>query len=251
MITYEIVDDAITLTYTLGVTATVTLAVTKPDGTVSNPTPTESPTGVYTAVLLLDQAGTWLYKFTVGQLKARFGISDSIDDDLIRHTIRSASRAIDDECGRRFYLDIAATARQYRTASAFWESDGEVLLIDDIGNLTGVVVEVGDGTTWTAVTNYATEPFNAIVQGRPVRKLRRTMNNWSTSRQVRVTARWGWPNIPGPIRDATEILAGRLFKRKDAPFGVAGFGEFGDIRILRTDPDVERDIAPYRLTGFA
>ena len=215
MITYEIVDDAITLTYTLGVTATVTLAVTKPDGTVSNPTPTESPTGVYTAVLLLDQAGTWLYKFkatgaatdaedgyffveaavaanmyaTVGQLKARFGISDSIDDDLIRHTIRSASRAIDDECGRRFYLDIAATARQYRTASAFWESDGEVLLIDDIGNLTGVVVEVGDGTTWTAVTNYATEPFNASVQGRPVRKLRRTMNNWSTSRQVRVTAR--------------------------------------------------------------
>jgi hypothetical protein len=34
------------------------------------------------------------------------------------------------------------------------------------------------------------------------------------------------------------LKAASLFKRKDAPFGVAGINDFGPVRITRTDPDV-------------
>jgi hypothetical protein len=284
-VTWEIVDDAVTLTYTLtpAISATVTLTVTKPDLSTSNPSVVEAPTGTYKATFALDVAGLiWLYKFkatgaatdaedgyffvepnvapnlyaTVDQLKARFGISDAVDDYLIRHAIRSASRAIDDDVGHRwggFYPDVTATQKQYRTTGNTVDAvDGQLLFVDAISSTSGLIVEVGDGTTWTAVTDYTPEPLNAIAEGQAITALRRNRSVWSFSllTKVRVTAKWGWPTIPAPIRDATEILAGRLFKRKDAPFGIAGIGEFGDIRISRSDPDVERDIAPYRLAGF-
>lgn len=285
-VTYEIVDDAVTLTYTLvpAISATVTLTVTKPDGSTTNPSVAEAPTGTYKATFALDLAGTWLYKFkatgaatdaedgyffveaavaaglyaTVDQLKARFGITDAIDDYLIRHAIRSASRAIDDDIGHRpggFTADATATTKQYRTyRNTLWEPEGEILFVDAISTASGVIVETGDGTTWTVLaTGYTLEPLNALTEGRPVTKIRRDLTTWSTSTnaRVRVTAKWGWPQIPAPIRDATEILAGRLFKRKDAPFGVAGFGEFGQVSINRIDPDVERDLALYRLPGVS
>jgi hypothetical protein len=283
-VTYEIIDDAVTLTYTLtpAISATVTLTVTKPDASTTTPSITESPVGTYKVTFALDQAGTWLYKFkatgaatdaedgwffveanvaanlytTVDQLKARFGISDAVDDYLIRSAIRTASRAIDDDCGRPwgdFAPSAAATARPFRTlGNTVSEPDGELLTVDSIGSLTGLVVETGDGITWTTLASgFTAEPMNAIATGKPVTQLRRDLSWWTYTRQVRVTARWGWPTIPWPVRDATEILAGRLFKRKDAPFGIAGFADFGAITISRNDPDVERNIAPYRLPGNA
>jgi hypothetical protein len=62
---------------------------------------------------------------------------------------------------------------------------------------------------------------------------------------VQVTARWGWPAVPEPVRSACGILAGRLFKRADSLLGVAGFGDLGAITLRAVDPDVQRMLAPY------
>lgn len=50
---------------------------------------------------------------------------------------------------------------------------------------------------------------------------------------------------PEPVVEATVILATRLFRRKDAPFGVIGSPEFGLSDIAAHDPDVQRLMRPY------
>jgi hypothetical protein len=43
-----------------------------------------------------------------------------------------------------------------------------------------------------------------------------------------------------------------VFKRADSPLGVAGFGEFGVVRVTQLDPDVKALLEPYRRhAGFA
>jgi hypothetical protein len=59
-----------------------------------------------------------------------------------------------------------------------------------------------------------------------------------------VTARWGWSAVPAAVKTATVLRAVNLFKRKDAPHGVAGFDGFGVVR-LRQDPDVMVLLQPY------
>lgn len=64
----DLVALAIVLRDTAGVVnnaATVTLSVTKPDGSTATPAVTNTAVGgVYTATLTADQAGTWLYRWT-------------------------------------------------------------------------------------------------------------------------------------------------------------------------------------------
>jgi hypothetical protein len=45
----------------------------------------------------------------------------------------------------------------------------------------------------------------------------------------------------------------RIFKRLDSPLGVAGFGDFGAMRVSKgLDPDVAQLVAPYvRHVGVA
>ena len=69
---------------------------------------------------------------------------------------------------------------------------------------------------------------------------------------VKVTARWGYQDgtsgqAPEDIQRACLIQSIRLFKRKDAPFGVVGPNEFGQSTILvKFDPDVQMLLDPYR-----
>lgn len=59
--------------------------------------------------------------------------------------------------------------------------------------------------------------------------------------------------VPGPVELACLIQASRWFKRKDAPFGIAGSPELGsELRLLsKLDPDVEvlLDAVDYLATG--
>lgn len=51
---------------------------------------------------------------------------------------------------------------------------------------------------------------------------------------------------PDPIREACLIQASRLFKRGDAPFGIAGSAEYGTVRISTLDPDVRVLLGEFR-----
>lgn len=57
--------------------------------------------------------------------------------------------------------------------------------------------------------------------------------------------------VPVNIREATLMLTSRLFRRRLSPEGVAGFGDFGAVRVTGVDPDIERLITPQRSWGFA
>lgn len=57
--------------------------------------------------------------------------------------------------------------------------------------------------------------------------------------------------VPAALREATLLLTSRLFRRRLSPEGVAGFGDFGAVRVTRLDPDIETMITPYRSWGIA
>lgn len=267
MTTYD-VGDAATLGTSVYNTsgaltdATVTLSVTAPDGSVSTPSVTHSSTGVYTATVSVSQAGTWFYTWTVSgavtavdsgqfdaanpappsyatlaQLKTKLRITDTADDVELAEKLQVASRRIDDDTGRRFWSDTAASARQYDLTHE------TKLIVDDIASSSGLVVQVGDGTTWTTVASnlYRLKPENDLVKRKPVWLIERVLSYWPlyVLPQAQITARWGWPAVPPAARDACLILAARLFRRKDSPEGVAGFSDLGVVRVGRYDPDYE------------
>jgi hypothetical protein len=275
-IRHEVRDPDGTLT-----AATVSVAVTQPDGTLLSPAPTvtASSTGVYDAAFTADAAGVWRWTWTVSGavVEVAHGSIDVADpgpgtylsltdfrdglkitsadrDSLLLDALTAAARAADRYTGRQpggFYLSSSATARQYQVAGrVLVDAAGRFkLLVDEIGSASGLVVETGDGTTWTTVTDYRVDPLNAISAGDPVTALTRA-GGWGTD-LVRVTARWGWPACPASIPAAVRMQATRWYRRKDSPEGIAGGGEFGGVRLSRMDPDVRELLAPYMLPGIA
>lgn len=178
--------------------------------------------------------------------------ADTSQDGRLTRALAAASRSIDKTTGRRFWLDPAPVVRTYRLRGRIvCEDDGEILLVDDVGSLTGLVVETGSGSSWSAVTGYETVPDNALADGRPITGLLRVNGIWGYAiTRARVTARFGWPAVPDDIVQATLIQAARLFKRKDSPEGVTGSAEWGVVRLSRRDPDVWNLIEQYVLPGF-
>ena len=158
---------------------------------------------------------------TLVALKERLGIEadDTSRDAPLNSALAAASRGIDRATGRRFWLDADPVQRTYNPRGRIVrESDGDLFLVDDIGNVAGLVVETGSGTSWSAVTDYETGPENAIADGKPITGLLRTLGTWGlTTTRLRVTARFGWPAVPDEVTEAALIQASRLYKRKDSP----------------------------------
>lgn len=191
---------------------------------------------------------------TLNEVKAslRIPVSDTIDDDLLELAIESASRDLDQSIERQFYP--TATARIYTPR------DSIVCEMDDLVSLTSIKTSsAADGTfdtTWSA-TDYQLEPLNGLAGGMVMpQDLIRAVGDYTfpisgKEATVRVEGTFGFSAVPIAIKQATVLLAARIFKRNDSPGGVMGFGDIGIVRISRFDPDIERLIAPYRKIRFA
>jgi hypothetical protein len=258
--------------------ATVALTVTDPDGNDTTPSVTHTSTGVYDASFDLDAEGTWNWRWNIsgtlvdvsyGSVYAanpgpqNYGsmavLRKSLNipatgtdfDDLLQMALDAASEDIEDYCdGRVFWLARTATSRVFSTRRTLCLSDGYRLpLFDGKVNCIGVTdatVEVSsDGTTWTAMTDFALWPKNALAQGEPAEALWSKSTDWRNWLEVRVTTRWGSPSTPATVNQATNLHASRFFHRKDSPDGVAGTGEWGIIRVPFMDPDVKRMLARW------
>lgn len=198
---------------------------------------------------------------TRGELKAELQISDTANDTLIDLSINAASRQIDGHCGWRFWQD---TAVQTRTFTA--ESSGGLYLLDDdlgegIATTTGLIVKTdggGDGTyetTLTVDTDFTLGPANAQARtpAWPYTELLIAPlgsvsfpTGWGRP-SVQITAKFGWPAVPDDVTKACLIQAAQLFKAKDTPFGVAGVGDLGVLRIRSgMNPIAQGLLAPYR-----
>jgi hypothetical protein len=261
--------------------ATVTLALTRPDGTTFTPAPlvTNPSTGIYRSTPVPDMVGlSWTgawassgavisvkpFSFSVADpappgyvelplVKSALGKMTADDrDDLILQAIAAASRWIEGRCGRRFYPDRAATARTFPVVGqSLYDACDQVLLVDDIASADDLAVSTGSTGSWTPVTGWDTGPDNAFAVGLPVTQLRSRRGWLPLSGRVQVTARWGWPAVPDDIAQAALLQATRLYRRKDSPQGVLGNSEWGPTRVSRSDPDVEALIAPYVIFAIA
>jgi len=190
----------------------------------------------------------------LSELKSALGITGSTDDAFLNLAIDSAEESIDDLCGRVFTAAGSASARTYR-------AQPYLAVTDDVSTLTGLVVKTdtsGDGsfdTTW-ASTDYQVEPLNNLTKGRSVNNLR-AVGSYTFPvfgdglASVEVTAKWGWPAVPDSIKQATLMLASRLYSRKASPMGVIGVGDFGPVRVSRSDPDIAHLLMDYRRAGVA
>lgn len=174
---------------------------------------------------------------------------------MLERAIEACSRGIDQYCQRHFWKTAAGTVRVFDTC------DPDVLKLgpfNDLETVTAVRTDPNrDGTyetTWSA-SDYQAGPRNtsAAPETRPYVRLRaigsHTFPLRLTERHreglVEVTGTWGWTAVPTDITQACLIQAARIFKRKDSPEGVAGWGDFGVIRVGRTDPDVISLLSPY------
>lgn len=185
-----------------------------------------------------------------------------IPADEIIQAINATSRAIDKWCSdyvpqwRRFWKDTTATTKIFDTddptlvwTEDFYDRDNLILKTDDDDD--GVFE-----TTWSA-SDYELRPVNADVAPvgetpepyafwRIVAVGSKTFPVYLRRSGVQVTTPWGWSGIPDQVRAAARIKAVSLFKRKDAPFGIAGVNEFGPVRITRQDPEVEDKLHGFK-----
>lgn len=172
--------------------------------------------------------------------------ADTADDERLAIDITTASRIIDDHCGRQFGKVEEAESRTfdqiiYVPARRAWCVD-----IDDLADATGLVV-VADGITLTA-DDYTLTPLNAPQKGRPFERIELVSRAWSV---ILTTDQWGWADYPVPVKSGTRLQLKRLFDRIDAPFGISGSPEQqGELRLLqRIDPDAAMAVRRYVRLG--
>lgn len=176
--------------------------------------------------------------------------AEDAGDDLMTLTVAATSAWVDSYTHRDFNLADEASARYFDTR------DAGMLLVDDIGDATiSVASDSAQDGTWAtswATSDFQVNPLGALAAGEPITGLL-AVGSYTfppvSRRQglIRVTARWGWPEVPDAVKQATLIQASRFYKRHESPTGVLGGSDFGVVRVgTRVDPDVEMMLAPYR-----
>lgn len=193
---------------------------------------------------------------TLAQFKARNEIDTVTNDADAERAVEAASRWVDNHCERHFWQDAAA-ARIFDACSPTLLDLGPY---SDLVSVTELAVDLnGDGvfeTTWAA-SDYQLLPLRpaAAPEQKPYTQVRALGGRefpapaGERAGRVQVTGTWGWPAVPTEVTEACLIQASRLYKRRNSPEGVTGFGsEFGPIRLTaRPDPDAVNLLAPYRL----
>lgn len=191
---------------------------------------------------------------TLAQLKTRLNISDTNDDTALTSALAAASRAIEGYCGRQFNDAGSASARVY------YPDDLVTVTVDDFSTTAGLIVaadysNAGTYSTVISASNYQLEPLNNVFDGTPGWPYYRirAIQTWYPlliasvgfpRTAIQITAQWGWSAVPNPVVEACLMLAEETFKMKDAPFGVAGFSNYGAVRV-RDNPKVDSLLARY------
>lgn len=185
----------------------------------------------------------------VQDIRDQLGDEDSVlPVAKIERAINATSRAVERYCGRRFWKDAVATTRVYRPR------DASSVFVHDISDRTGVVVTTDSAGNGTFDTTWTTAEFDLGPRNADVVAVGDTLSAYSFTKimaigdlsfpldekraRLRVTAKFGWSDLPDDVVEAAIIKGASLFKRKDAPWGIAGGNDFGIVRISRKDPDV-------------
>ncbi len=200
---------------------------------------------------------------TSDDLRAYIKDSSNLDVESLDGAIVAAENQIDTLCGRYFTDDGTVSSRDY------FANDPWCVNVDDFSTTTGLVIKTDTGYDGTfartlTVADYFVEPVNGRRNSEtvPYNRISAVGTNsqfgflfppvvsYARRPTIRVTAQWGWASIPDGVTQATKVLAAELFKLSDAPLGVAGFGEFGVVRV-RENPKVRALLLPYMVAPIA
>jgi hypothetical protein len=199
--------------------------------------------------------------------------------------VEAASRLIDEYCNR-YIGSFTGSSSTASTSRVFSANNMNVCYIDDVsGSVTLATDENGDGTfetTWTAA-QFQLEPLNAPTRGRPYNAIRATATRYFPSYEtasgwvsiaggnrffyapsavlpfgyhpsqalVQITStQWGWPAIPTAIKQATIIQAAMIYQAKEAPAGLMGTPDMGQVRFPSwLHPQAKLLVEPYKLAA--
>lgn len=187
---------------------------------------------------------------TLAEVRSAIGVSDYEDDAQLQIAMDAAEQMIDGYCGRSFeQAGTAATTRIYVA------DQHELVYIDDCTSITLVESDPSADGTWTqawAAGDWQAEPLNgrAGALAVPYDRLRAVGDYWfpvDAKACVRVTATWGWTDVPAAVTQAALQSTVRLWKRLDTPLGFGGGPDTGLLYVSRQiDGDVAQLLAPYR-----
>ena len=189
---------------------------------------------------------------TKAVIKGELGISDTADDTTIDQIIAAVTLWINRYCGRVF--DIANPVQGQGTSTrTYTAASTGIVYIDDAIEI--VLIETDDGTRTYATTmdadTYEGYPYNAPAAGGVYTQVNAFYGGAFplTPRAVRVEARYGWAAVPAPVVRACILLTCKIFKRKDAPFGIMGStsSELGQLLVIpRLDYDALAFLDAYK-----
>jgi len=163
---------------------------------------------------------------TLAEYQARTNKNSSADSATVEALLDAVSRFFDSRCRRRdgFNLSDAVEARVYDAAV---DNEGRLWLPDDVATATGLVVKVDLNADYdyadtdeqlTIDVDFWIGPYNAAkgTEKRPYEWLRVHPNSTKLSawpeqeRAVEVTAKYGWPAVPGAIKEAVVAVTRSL-----------------------------------------
>ncbi len=259
------------------VDADVTLTITFPDDSTVSPALSHPGTGKYSGSFLVTVPGDYSYVWsstgvvevvddggfsvvsagsgrklyaTTEELRAHLGDSQrrNLDETELRRALAAASRSIDRYTGSFFWRDKMPTTKTYSPVSKYGI---DILPLASTEDLIVAVDNTGGrvyGTSWTNGSHFELSPENQDTDSAHAFTRLDTLGGYLPvgRNTLRITGYHGWSSVPDAVREATVIKATALFKRGDSPFGIAGSGDFGAIRISRyEDPDVIKLLDPF------
>ena len=187
-------------------------------------------------------------------------IPDGVNDEVLKDVITGVAREIDIYTGTCFY-DPGSDDTRYYTAE-----DSRKCWIDPATTITSVATDDNLdrtwATSWTEDTHFETWPYNAnALRGLPYARIDRIpLGDYSfprSAKAVKVVGRFCYnasadaESTIADVKRAAILQCVRLFKRKDAPFGVLGPTEIGQVSVLPgLDPDVKRILDNYSVYKY-
>lgn len=215
------------------------LTITAPDGTTSTPSPTNTPTGVYTATYTPDQVGRHLVRWvatganagaytdvfdvldpalmplvSLADVKAHLNIATTADDEELRRTLAVATEMAERHCNR---------ALRRKTVVESYDGDTCALLLRQAPVLS-VTTVVENGTTLTA-TDYTLDAAAGILY----RGSATASFEWIDGRQVvTVTYVAGYTDPPQSAQQAVLELARHLWQTQRGNVALPTLGGVDD-----------------------
>jgi hypothetical protein len=140
--------------------------------------------------------------------------TDASDDTVIEILIEAASRYLDRETGKRFYLPSTDETRYYMPS----EDEQMEVRTDPLGSVTSVSVDYSGTRSYVllASSEYDLLPINAVLDGYPFTSI--AINSLvsgayfpNNRNSVKVVCKAGYPAIPADIKEACLSIAQSLY----------------------------------------